>query len=265
MKMMTIASGSSGNCTFVGSDGTGILVDVGITKKKINDSLNDVGLDLSDIKGILITHEHIDHVRAIGVISRKYGIPIYATESTFEEIKYINSLGSLDYGLFHSISPDEPFMIGDITVSAHSTWHDAADPVCYSLTCGTKKISVATDMGGYDDYMVQALKDSDAVLVETNHDIRMLQVGPYPYSLKQRILSSYGHLCNEAGGRLIRSILNDHIKTIFLGHISRENNLPELAVAAVSAELDGNPYTKDVRDFHLQAAHRELHSALLDI
>ena len=265
MKMMTIASGSSGNCTFVGSEHTGILVDVGVSKKRINDSLNDVGIDLSDMKGILITHEHDDHINAIGTISRKYNIPIYATEATFEEIKYKTKLGVYDYGLFHCISPDEPFCIGDITVTAHSTWHDAADPVCYSLENGGKKISVATDMGGFDDYMVHALADSDALLVETNHDIRMLQVGPYTYSLKQRILSSYGHLCNEAGGSLIRSILNDHIKTIFLGHISRENNLPELALAAVSAELDGNPYTNDVRDFHLQAAHRELHSALLDI
>ncbi len=265
MKMMTIASGSSGNCTYVGSSQTGILVDVGISKKKINEGLNDVGMDFSDIKGILITHEHIDHVRGLGVIARSYGIPLYATEATFEEIKYINSLGSLDYGLFHSISPDEPFTIGDITVCAHSTWHDAADPVCYSLECGTKKISIATDMGGFDDYMVQALKGSDALVIETNHDIRMLQVGPYPYSTKQRILSSYGHLCNEAGGKLIRSILNDHIKTIFLGHISRENNMPELAMAAVKAELDGNPFTQDVREFHLQAAHRDIHSALLDI
>lgn len=265
MKMMTIASGSSGNCTYVGSENTGILVDVGVSKKKILDALQDVDRTFADINGIVITHEHIDHIRGLGVISRAYGIPIYATEATIEEIKYTTSLGTLDYGLFHSIKLDEPFIVGNIEVRAHSTWHDAADPVCYSLLCGEKKIAVATDMGGYDGYMIQALKDADALLVEANHDIRMLQVGPYPYSTKQRILSSYGHLCNEAGGKLIREVLNDHIKTIFLGHLSKENNLPELAYAAVAAELDGNPFTNDVRDFHLQVANRDTHSELLDI
>lgn len=265
MKMMTIASGSSGNCTYVGSENTGILVDVGVSKKKILDALQDVDRTFADINGIVITHEHIDHIRGLGVISRAYGIPIYATEATIEEIKYTTSLGTLDYGLFHSIKPDESFMVGNIEVRAHSTWHDAADPVCYSLLCGEKKIAVATDMGGYDGYMIHALKDADALLVEANHDIRMLQVGPYPYSTKQRILSSYGHLCNEAGGKLIREVLNDHIKTIFLGHLSKENNLPELAYAAVAAELEGNPFTDDVRDFHLQVANRDTHSALLDI
>ncbi len=265
MKMMTIASGSSGNCTYIGSESTGILVDAGISKKKITEALRDVDRSFTDISGIVITHEHIDHIRGLGVISRAYGIPMYATAATIEEITYTTSLGTLDYSLFHPIQPEEPFSIGDIEIQAHSTWHDAADPVCYSLMCNGKKISVATDMGGFDQYMVQALSDSDALLVEANHDIRMLQAGPYPYSTKQRILSSYGHLCNEAGGKLIRSILNDHIKTIFLGHLSKENNLPELAYAAVAAELQGNPFSDDVRDFHLQVANRDTHSALLDI
>lgn len=119
MKMMTIASGSSGNCTYVGSENTGILVDVGVSKKKILDALQDVDRTFADINGIVITHEHIDHIRGLGVISRAYGIPIYATEATIEEIKYTTSLGTLDYGLFHSIQPDEPFMVGNIEILAH--------------------------------------------------------------------------------------------------------------------------------------------------
>ena len=265
MKFCSLYSGSSGNSIFIASDNTRVLIDAGLAGKKIDEALKHIGEEASSIDGIFITHEHIDHIRGLGVISRAYGIPIYATEATIEEIKYTTSLGTLDYGLFHSIKPDEPFMVGNIEVRAHSTWHDAADPVCYSLLCGKRKIAVATDMGGYDGYMIQALKDADALLVEANHDIRMLQVGPYPYSTKQRILSSYGHLCNEAGGKLIREVLNDHIKTIFLGHLSKENNLPELAYAAVAAELEGNPFTDDVRDFHLQVANRDTHSALLDI
>ena len=265
MKFCSLYSGSSGNSIFIASDNTRVLIDAGLAGKKIDEALKHIGEEASSIDGIFITHEHIDHIRGLGVISRAYGIPIYATEATIEEIKYTTSLGTLDYGLFHSIQPDEPFMVGNIEILAHSTWHDAADPVCYSLLCDGRKIAVATDMGGYDGYMIQALKDADALLVEANHDIRMLQVGPYPYSTKQRILSSYGHLCNEAGGKLIRDVLNDHIKTIFLGHLSKENNLPELAYAAVAAELEGNPFTDDVRDFHLQVANRDTHSALLDI
>ena len=115
---MTIASGSSGNCTYVGSENTGILVDVGVSKKKILDALQDVDRTFADINGIVITHEHIDHIRGLGVISRAYGIPIYATEATIEEIKYTTSLGTLDYGLFHSIQPDEPFMVGNIEILA---------------------------------------------------------------------------------------------------------------------------------------------------
>ena len=264
MKMMTIASGSSGNCTYVGSENTGILVDVGVSKKKILDALQDVDRTFADINGIVITHEHIDHIRGLGVISRAYGIPIYATEATIEEIKYTTSLGTLDYGLFHSIQPDEPFMVGNIEILAHI--RGMMRPIQSATACCVMEEDCRCDRyGGYDGYMIQALKDADALLVEANHDIRMLQVGPYPYSTKQRILSSYGHLCNEAGGKLIRDVLNDHIKTIFLGHLSKENNLPELAYAAVAAELEGNPFTDDVRDFHLQVANRDTHSALLDI
>ena len=129
MKMMTIASGSSGNCTFVGSENTGILVDVGVSKKKILDALQDVDRTFADINGIVITHEHIDHIRGLGVISRAYGIPIYATEATIEEIKYTTSLGTLDYGLFHSIKPDEPFMKSGRTV------HGMMQPIRSVIVC----------------------------------------------------------------------------------------------------------------------------------
>ncbi len=263
MKMMTIASGSSGNCTFVGSDNTSILVDVGISKKRIQAGLSNIDVDFKDINGILITHEHIDHIRAIGVISRAYGIPIYSTEDTCSEISRCKTLGDFDTGLLKPIEPDREFTIGDIDITPHSIWHDAADPVCYSLYNDGKKISIATDIGNYDDYLVDSLKDSDALLVESNHDIRMLQVGPYPYELKRRVLSDRGHLSNEASGRLIKRILNDHLKAIFLGHLSQENNYPELAYETVKVELSDNPFTDDVRDFNLQVASREACSQLV--
>ena len=211
----------------------------------------------------MITHEHIDHIRGLGVISRAYGIPIYATEATIEEIKYTTSLGTLDYGLFHSIQPDEPFMVGNIEILAHSTWHDAADPVCYSLLCDGRKIAVATDMGGYDGYMIQALKDADALLVEANHDIHMLETGVYPYPLKRRIMGNRGHLSNERSGQLLCELLHDKFGTVVLGHLSKENNYEELAYEAVRLEvtMGDNPYKAD--DFPMYVAKRNAVSPVI--
>ena len=265
MKFMTIASGSSGNCIYAGSDNTSLLIDVGISKKRINEGLNSIDLELKDIDGILITHEHIDHINGLGVISRGYEIPIYATRDTCEEISAMSKLGEFNKDLLIPISPDEGFDIGDIRIEAHSIWHDAADPVCYSLFNQGKKLSIATDMGDYDDYIVDKIKDSDALLIEANHDIRMLQVGPYPYSLKQRILGKRGHLSNEASGRLLSSVLNDHLKAVFLGHLSKDNNYPELAYETVKAELIDNPYTNDIRDFNLRVASRNECSELINL
>ena len=265
MYIKTIASGSSGNCTYIGSDNTSILVDAGVSKKKICEGLAENGIELSNIDGILITHEHIDHVRALGVIARAYGIRMYATADTVRAISHMKQLGSYDAGLFTSISPDRSFKIGDLSVKAHAIWHDAADPVCYTVSHGDRKISVATDMGDYDDYLVSCLMDSDAMVIEANHDVHMLEVGPYPYELKQRILSKRGHLSNEAGGRLIKRILNSHVKAIYLGHLSKENNLPELAYETVKWELRDNPYTKDVRDFHLSVAKRDSAGDLITV
>ena len=256
MQMKTIASGSSGNCIYVGTDNTTLLVDVGISKKRISDGLMEINRKLNEVDGILITHEHIDHVKGLGVISRSLNIPIYATKDTCNEICRMDTLGDFNYRLLNPIEPDKSFKIGDISVEPHSIWHDAADPVCYSLTHKGKKVSIATDLGDYDDYLIHSLSGSDVLLVEANHDVRMLQVGPYPYIIKQRILGKRGHLSNEAGGRLIRSLLNDHIKKIILGHLSDKNNYPELAYEAVKNELSGNEYADDVREFNLTVAGR---------
>lgn len=188
--------------------------------------------------------------------------------------EYFENIGKIPYEgknstnplAFKYYNPDE--VVGgktmkDITIESHSIWHDAADPVCYSLIHNGKKISIATDLGDYDDYIVHSLRDSDVLLIEANHDIRMLQAGPYPYMLKQRILGRRGHLSNEAGGRLIRSLLNDHIKGIILGHLSEKNNYPELAYEAVKTELLGNEYTDDVREFNLTVAGRNTPGTLV--
>ena len=265
MRFMSISSGSSGNCIFVGSDTTSLLLDCGISLKRIEQGLKNAELSGKDIDGILITHEHIDHIKSLGVIARRYNIPIYATYGTIDGILTTKSLGTFDYNLFQPIYNDSSFMIGDISVSANPVSHDAGDPVCYSFVNDNKKVGVATDLGVYDDMIIDFLSESDILLVEANHDVRMLEVGPYPYPLKQRILSDKGHLSNENGGRLIRELLNDHIRYIALGHLSEKNNYSELAYETVKQELSGNAYSDDVRDFGLCVASREECSELVEI
>jgi phosphoribosyl 1,2-cyclic phosphodiesterase len=265
MRMCSIASGSSGNCIYIGTEATHLLVDVGISCKKTVAGLNQLGVDGKDLDGILITHEHADHINGLGVMCRKFGIPIYATKGTIEAIKQVSSLGAIDEGLFNEIKADEKFVLKDIIVNPMKISHDAAQPVAYRFKQGDKHMAVATDLGTYDEYTIDCLQGMDALLLEANHDINMLQVGPYPYYLKQRILGNKGHLSNELSGRLLSRLLNDNLKTVFLGHLSKENNLAELAYETVRLEISmaDNPYKPD--DFPIYVANRSEVSQLVEI
>ncbi len=265
MDFLTIASGSSGNAMLVSSENTSILIDAGISMKKIEQGLNSAGRTLKDISGILITHEHIDHIGGLGVLSRKYNIPIYCTGGTIAGINTTNRIGTIDNSLYNRIDSNEDFQIGDLMVHAEPVWHDANEPCCYSICNSGKKISIATDLGDYNDNIIESIKDSDFLLIEANHDIRMLEVGPYPFKIKQRILGKYGHLSNEACGRLLLNVLNSHMKGIVLGHLSKDNNFPELAYETVKYELKDNPFTDDVRDFNLTVARRDTPSKLIQV
>ena len=265
MRMCPIASGSSGNSIYVGSDNTHILVDAGISKKRIEDGLKTVGENGTDIDAILITHEHSDHIQGLGVFVRKYPVPIYGTPATLKQIQCMDYLGYIPPELFTEISPDEEFMLGDISVSSMRISHDAADPVAYSFANGDKHMAIATDMGEYTDYTLDHLKDMDALLIEANHDIRMLQVGPYPYQLKQRILSERGHLSNESAGRLLSDIACDRLQTIILGHLSKENNLPELAYETVRLEIESGDNEYHANDFEMIVAKRSEPTRIVEI
>ena len=256
MNLCSIASGSSGNCIFIGTEQTSLLVDIGISAKQAETGLHTIDRTLKDIDGILVTHEHSDHIRGVGVAARKAGIPIYGTKGTLEAIKNCSSLGKIDGGLYREISPDEIFQVGDMEIVPFRISHDAADPVAYRVNSGEKSAAVVTDLGVYNDYIVDHLQGLDAVLLEANHDVRMLQAGVYPYYLKQRILSNHGHLSNENAGRLLCRILHDNLKSVFLGHLSKENNYEALAYETVCTEvtLGDNPYRAN--DFKIQVARR---------
>ena len=265
MRLCSIASGSSGNCIYAGTDQSHILIDAGISGKKIEEGLYSMDLKAEDIQGILITHEHLDHIKGLGVMARRYGIPMYGTAGTIEYMLSHDCIGKVDDGLFHIIRPEEDFIIGDMTIQAISTSHDAADPVAYRLKKQQKSMAVITDLGTYDDSLVDKLKGLDVLLLEANHDIHMLQAGGYPYYLKRRILGDKGHLSNELSGQLLGRLLHNQFKHVLLGHLSQENNFPELAFETVKLEvtLGDNPYKGS--DFPMQVASRDEVSPLITI
>jgi phosphoribosyl 1,2-cyclic phosphodiesterase len=264
MRFTSIASGSSGNCTYVGSDNTHILIDAGVSKKRIEEGLNQLDLTLSDIGAIFVTHEHVDHISALHTILKKYNIPIYATGGTIAGIRNSDKKNEMSCSRFIQVFADKKVEVGDMIIDPMTISHDALEPCGYRIYCEGKKVGVATDLGCYTDYTVNCLKDCDALLLEANHDVRMLQTGPYPYQLKRRILGDKGHLSNEKSGELLCRLLNDRIKGIFLGHLSKENNLPELAYETVRVEIEmgDNPFSAN--DFPLMVAKRSELSPVLE-
>lgn len=256
MRMMPIASGSSGNCIYVGSDNTHILIDAGISRKKIEEGLNKIDLSIKDLSAIFVTHEHIDHIKGIGVISRKEAIPIYATQGTIQGIHETSSLGELPEGLLNRIGIDIPFYLNDLIIKPFAISHDANEPCAFSISHTNKKVSVCTDLGTYDEYVVNNLKDSNLLLVEANHDVNLLQVGSYPYYLKQRILGNKGHLCNESSGQLISKVLHPNLKKVILGHLSKDNNYEKLAYETVKLEIDESDNDYSSKDIEIEVAKR---------
>lgn len=263
MRLCSIASGSSGNCIYVGSEQTHLLIDTGISKKRIEEGLSALGVTGEDLDGILITHEHVDHIQGLGVFSRKYKVPIYATQGTIRGICGCKNLGTMPDDLYHEIKADERFQIGDIAVLPFSIFHDANEPTGFRLEAEDKAVAVATDLGYYDEYIVEHLKGLNAVVLEANHDVHMLEVGPYPYPLKQRVLGQLGHLSNELTGRLLCNILYDDLKHIVLGHLSKENNYPELALETVKLEVTMGDTPYNGEDLSLIVAKRDSISQIL--
>jgi phosphoribosyl 1,2-cyclic phosphodiesterase len=263
LELCSIASGSSGNCICVGSDETHVLIDAGISGKRIEEGLNAIDLKSREMAGILVTHEHIDHIAGLGVMARRYGLPIYATAGTIAAIRESATVGKIDEELFHPIVAGTDFSIADLLITPLSTSHDAADPVAYRIRRGSRVFAVVTDLGTYDEQMISELQGLDALLLEANHDVHMLESGVYPYPLKRRILGDRGHLSNERSGQLLGELLHDHFGTVLLGHLSRENNFEELAYEAVRLEvtMGENPYKAD--DFPMYVAKRDALSPMI--
>lgn len=253
-KFCSLFSGSSGNASYIGTDQTHILVDAGMTGKRIEDSLERVDLDASILDGILITHEHDDHIRGAGVLSRRYDIPIYANQETWEAMETkVGKISSRNIRVFHN---NMDFYIKDINIQPFDIPHDAASPVGFCLFNGGKKISIATDLGHTNSRIINTVVDSDLVVLEANHDIEMLEGGSYPAYLKRRIRSKNGHLSNEDAGLALTKMIKGKLTHVLLAHLSSENNIPQLAYQTVTQILAANGI-KNGKDIVVDMTYRD--------
>jgi phosphoribosyl 1,2-cyclic phosphodiesterase len=254
-KFCSLSSGSSGNSIFIAYRNTKILVDAGLSGKKISAALTAIGENPAELNAVVITHEHIDHIRGAGIISRKLNIPIYANPKTWKAMEHL--LGPVRLDNQKHFTSQNPFEVGSIGVQPFLIPHDAAEPVGLSFVAGGKKVTIATDIGYLSGDLLKNMEQSHLVLLESNHDLEMLQNGSYPYYLKHRILSDHGHLSNDAAGEAAVYLANRGTCRIILGHLSKENNLPQLAYDSVAQALSRSGL-KTGTDIHLAVAYRDL-------
>lgn len=238
LRFQSLASGSSGNCYYVGNMSYGILIDAGIGSRAIRKHLRSIGLDFDKIWGLFITHDHADHIRGVGTLGERFHIPVYTTEKVHEGINRNYCVTQKLSTCRKYIEKYETTEVGEFSVTAFPVSHDATDSVGYTVEYRGKKITFATDLGYINDDVVAHMSQADYLVLEANYDEEMLMKGNYPYYLKQRIISETGHLSNEQTGKCLSEYYHERLQHIFLCHLSKENNLPELAYATIREHLE---------------------------
>lgn len=239
LKYCSVGSGSSGNCHYIGYKNTNILIDAGLSGKRITTGLKDIGVDADKLKGIFITHEHIDHIKGAGILSRKFDIPVFANIKTWCSMK--DKLGDIKDKNMKVFENDKTYSLGDVIVRPFSIEHDASDPVGYNFyTENDEKMSIATDIGCITENIKKHLYKSKLVVLESNYDPNMLMMGSYTYALKKRVMSNTGHLSNEDAANFCVELINKGTESILLAHLSKENNFPELAYETSKGVLASN-------------------------
>lgn len=231
IKFCSLYSGSSGNSIFFRANDTRILIDAGLSAKRIMEALVSIGENPSELSAILVSHEHSDHIRGAGIMSRKFNVPIYANENTWEAMGQFLGPINLKNKMFFNTGRE--FEIEGVWVKPFSIPHDAFEPVGFNFFADNQKVTVATDIGHINRELLQCFEMSDLLLLESNHDIEMLKVGPYPWHLKKRIAGDRGHLSNEMAGKVVAYMAEKGTRRFLLGHLSKENNFPELAYQTV--------------------------------
>lgn len=252
LQFSILASGSSGNCTYVESANQRIMIDAGLSGKRIEGLFQQIDRQVSDLDAILVTHEHRDHVHGVGVLSRKYNLPIYANEATWQAMD--NIIGKIAPENRRIIQPETMTVFGDIDILSYKVSHDAVMPQFYAFQKGKKQFVMLTDTGYVSDRLRSQLKNASAYLIESNHEIEMLRYGNYPWALKQRILSDRGHLSNADGALAMVDMIGNQTKDIYLGHLSKDNNTKEIAMMQ----------TSDILMHHDFAVNESIHVHMTD-
>lgn len=244
-RLTILASGSSGNCSCIETETTRLLVDAGLSGRQIEERLATIGRSVADFHGILVTHEHSDHVQGLRVLASRHRIPIFANRLTRQAVLASAELqssvaagkaGALDWRLFES---GQHFAVGDFDVEAFTIPHDAADPVGFVIHHGDRHVAFLTDLGHMTHLTLQRAKQADTLILETNHDLRLLQDDPHrPWSVKQRIGGRHGHLSNEAAAAALAEIMSAQLRHVYLSHLSQDCNRPELAEATICKKLN---------------------------
>ncbi len=261
LNFCSLYSGSSGNSLFIQTEDTKLLIDAGVSCKKIENALNDINIDPASIDGILVTHEHIDHVQGLGTLSKKFNLPVFVNQETLDAMpKQRDKISEKNIKTF-KIS--EKFSIGDIDIKPFSIPHDAANPCGFNIFKDDKKISIATDIGHMTNSIIKSLEESLFIMLESNYDPEVLRCSSYPFTLKSRIAGPTGHLPNEMAGKTISYLIKSGLKSAMLGHLSKESNFPELAYQTVIDELISSNNNLD--SISLNVASRDIHSKILEI
>jgi phosphoribosyl 1,2-cyclic phosphodiesterase len=231
-----LASGSSGNAIYVGTDQMKLLVDAGLSGKQMEQLFNKVQVNPKELSGILVTHEHSDHIKGVGILARKYDLPIYANSKTWKAMDHL--IGEIPLEQRFTFETGQTKSFKDLDVESFGVSHDAAEPMFYVFHHGEKKIVIITDTGYVSDRMKGIIKNADVYVFESNHDIEMLRMGRYPWSVKRRILSDVGHVSNEDAALAMADVIGDRTRSIYLAHLSKDNNLKELARMSVQQTLE---------------------------
>jgi phosphoribosyl 1,2-cyclic phosphodiesterase len=256
LKISVLGSGSSGNCTFISSSKTKILLDAGFNRSQTIRRLNAIGESLEGIEALVISHEHSDHVSGLPSLLAKHDIPVFTAEGTSEALTSKFSLKKIEF-----IKAGQPFMLGDLKISPFTIPHDAVDPMAFILEAEGVRVAHVTDLGYMTELVVQRLRECDIIILESNHDLEMLRIGPYPWFLKQRILSREGHLSNEMAGKFFSEHFDGRARFIVLAHLSENNNHPDIARMVATEALEGRAFNLE----NLLLASRTVPSRVIEV
>ncbi|MCF6094647.1 MBL fold metallo-hydrolase [Microaerobacter geothermalis] len=236
MKFSILASGSTGNSIYIESKETRVLVDAGLSGKQIEEALGKIGVDPNTLDALIITHEHVDHIKGIGVLARRYKLPIYTNQATWNQLG--SAVGKVEEEQVKYLEIGEIKALNDLHVEAFGISHDAAAPMGFCFYQDNKKLGIATDLGYVSQKIKGILQNADALIFEANHDVEMLRMCSYPWNVKRRILSDIGHLSNETSGEALVDIIGEKTKKVYLAHLSKDNNMMELARLTIKNTLE---------------------------